>query len=97
MSPHLFHYTPPSMPRLNVHEQTKRTYIIYTILWDLFTPSTDLEDLCRQHELDLRTILAIKNTRYIHGQPPVLKLGNLGLAWEFAQSPFDHKRFVNML
>jgi len=54
-----------SMP-LNLHDQTKRTYIIYTILRDLFTPSTDLEDLCRQHELDLRTILTIKNTRYIH-------------------------------
>jgi hypothetical protein len=47
---------------LNLHDQTKRTYIIYTIIRDLFTPSTDLEDLCRQHELDLRTILTIKNT-----------------------------------
>lgn len=27
----------------------------------------------------------------------MLKLGNLGLAWEYAQSPADHKRFVNMV
>jgi len=31
--------------------------------------------LCHQHELDLRTSLSIKNTRYIHGRSPVLKLG----------------------
>src|ERR1700722_18409375 len=63
----------------------------------LFTPTTNLEDLCRQHDLDRRVLLAIKQTRYINGRSPVLKLGNLSLAWEFAQSPSDHKHFVNML
>ena len=85
------------MPRLSVHEQTMRTYVFYMILRDLFTPAMDLEDLCRQHDIDMRAIHAIKHTRYLRGRSPVLKLGNLSLAWEFAQSPSDHKRFVNML
>ena len=33
------------MPHLNVHKQTKCTYIIYTILRDLFTPSMESTDL----------------------------------------------------
>ena len=76
-----------TMPRRTVHEQTKRAYIFYMILRDLFTPTTDLEDLCRQHDFDMRVLLAIKQTRYINGRSPVLKLGNLSLAWEFAHIP----------
>jgi len=91
------HLLSTTMPRLSVHEQTMRTYVFYMILWDLFTPAMDLEDLCRQHDIDMRAIHAIKHTRYLRGRSPVLKLGNLSLAWEFAQSPSDHKRFVNML
>ena len=48
------------MSRLNVHKQTMCTYIIHTILRDLFTPSLNLEDLCRQYEHDLPAILTIK-------------------------------------
>jgi len=67
------------------------------ILRDLFTPTTNLKDLCHQHDFDMRVLLTIKQRRYINGRSPVLKLGNLSLAWEFTQSPSDHKHFVNML
>ena len=62
----------------NLHEQTKRTL---HHLYNITGPFHSLHGvhrsggLCHQHELDLRTSLSIKNTRYIHGRSPVLKLG----------------------
>ena len=53
--------------------------------------------LIHSHNGSWGFIHTIKHTRYLRGQSPVLKLGNLSLAWEFAQSPSDHNHFVNML
>ncbi|KIM88330.1 hypothetical protein PILCRDRAFT_254045 [Piloderma croceum F 1598] len=53
------------------------SYVFYMILWDLFTPTTYLEDLCHQHNIDICAIHAIKHTQYLRGRSPVLKLGNL--------------------
>ena len=66
-------------------------------IWDLFTPLTDLEALCCRFELDVRIFHEIKTTQYLHGQTPVLKLGNIDIAWEYALNTRDHACFVDML
>ena len=48
-------------------------------------------------ELDIQILNEIWTSRYLHGWSPVLKLGNIHLAWEYAQNPCDHEHFVNML
>ncbi|KAG1772858.1 hypothetical protein EV702DRAFT_1201320 [Suillus placidus] len=37
------------------------------------------------------------NHPYLSGRSPVTKAPSIHLAWEFAQNPSDHSRFVNML
>ena len=44
------------MPRKNLHEQFTRNYVFFMIIQDLFTPLTNLEDMGRQLELDLRIL-----------------------------------------
>jgi hypothetical protein len=66
-------------------------YVFFMLLWDFLTPLNDLEELnwiCR---------LFRRTTHYLQGRSPVLKLGNIDLAWEYAQSPADHHCFINML
>lgn len=67
------------------------------IIQALFRPAQTLEDLSQQLTTDINCILAIQQARYLNSRPPVLKSGSLHLAWEWAQSPADHHRFVNML
>ena len=67
------------------------------ILQDFLTPLNDLEELCNRFDLDMRILQEIRTTRYLRGRSLVLKLGNIDLAWEYAQSPADHHRFINML
>ena len=89
-----------TMPRQNLHRQYTRTYVFFMLLRDLFNPLDDLDDLealCQQFELDIRILNEIRTSRYLRGRSPVLKLGNIHLAWEYAQNPRDHERFVNML
>ena len=57
----------------------------------------DIYTLAKQLEIDLKIIEGIKKTRYLQSRPPVIKAGNLHLAWEYAQNPADHDRFINML
>ena len=85
------------MPRENLHEQFTRNYVFFMIIWDLFALLTDLEAMCRRFELDIRILNEIRTTRYLHGRTHVLKLGNIDLAWEYAQDTRDHARFVDML
>jgi hypothetical protein len=63
----------------------------------LFTPFCDLEEACQQFGIDVDTIIAIEQTQYLNGHHPVPKAGNLHLAWQYAQNPDDHHRFINML
>ena len=67
------------------------------ILPDSINPPADLEEMVRQLELDKETLNGIRNTHYLQEQTHVPKQGNLSLAWEYAQSPADHDRFINML
>jgi hypothetical protein len=60
-------------------------------------PSDDIYQKAEQIKLDLAILEGIQNTRYLRGRSEVAKSGNLHLAWEFAQKPEDHGRFVNML
>ena len=69
----------------------------FMIIQDLFVPLTDLEAMCRCFKLDIRILNEIRTTRYLHGRTHVLKLGNIDLAWEYAQDTRDHARFVDML
>jgi hypothetical protein len=64
---------------------------------DLFTPSDNVEEICQNLNTDIESIIAIRNTRYLRGRPPLIKLGNLDLAWAYARNPSDHKHFINML
>ncbi|KAF8841323.1 hypothetical protein BDN67DRAFT_858634, partial [Paxillus ammoniavirescens] len=72
-------------------------YILLMISWAISHPPETLEDLAQELNLDIGCILAIHQTRYLQGRPPVLKSSSLHLAWEYAQSPSDHHRFINML
>lgn len=56
-----------------------------------------LDSLGQEFAIDMRVLLEIKRTRYLRGRTPVLKLGNLELAWEYAKDHHDHGRFIEML
>lgn len=85
------------MPRPNYHSKVTRAYLIHMVLRDLISPTENVDDAVQQLETDLKTLQAIKTTRYLRARNPVPKLGNLNLAWDYSQSPDDHHRFVNML
>ena len=85
------------MPRTTLHEQYLAAYVLLMVLHAVSHPPETLEDLAQQLNIDTSCILAIRQTRYLQGRSPVLKSGSLHLAWEYAQSPSDHHRFVNML
>ena len=67
------------------------------VLRDLISPSEDIEDPAKQLDTDLQILQGIKRTRYLRGRPRVIKSGQLHLAWNYAQNPEDHQRFINML
>ncbi|KIY60886.1 hypothetical protein CYLTODRAFT_363592, partial [Cylindrobasidium torrendii FP15055 ss-10] len=46
---------------------------------------------------DVQLLEKIKSTRYLRPRPSVLKIGQLELLYDFAQSPADHERFVDMV
>ncbi|KIK91882.1 hypothetical protein PAXRUDRAFT_148483 [Paxillus rubicundulus Ve08.2h10] len=85
------------MVQTTLHDQCFAAYILLMILWAVSHPLEPLEDLAQELNLDIGCILAIHQTQYLQGQPPVLKSGSLHLAWEYAQSPSDHHHFINML
>ncbi|KAF9237946.1 hypothetical protein BU15DRAFT_75557 [Melanogaster broomeanus] len=85
------------MARTTLHEQYIAAYVLLMILRAISHPPQTLDDLAQDLNLDISCLLAIQQTRYLQGCPPVLKSGSLHLAWEYAQSPADHHRFVNML
>jgi len=75
-----------------------QTYLTHMVLRDiLLPPDDDIEQPSENLQFDLTVLEAIRATRYLCGQPEVAKCGNLHLAWEYAQDPHDHKRFINML
>jgi lambda repressor-like predicted transcriptional regulator len=87
------------MPQIKVHDDLVNQYILSMLMRQIFTPAErqTLEHRQRQNDLDINSLLSILLTRYPNGRPTVPKLGNLGLAWDFAENPANHHRFVNML
>ena len=85
------------MPPISLHRDAINAYLLLMISRTLFTPFRDLEEACHQFGVDINTIIAIEQTRYLNGRHPVPKAGNLHLAWQYAQNPDDHHRFINML
>jgi hypothetical protein len=86
-----------TIPRLSLRQETIHAYLLLMISRTLFTPFRDLEEACHQFGVDINTIIAIEETRYLNGRHPVPRAGNLHLAWQYAQNPDDHHRFINML
>ena len=86
-----------TMPSLSLHEQYIAAYILHIIIRTIFQPAQSLEDMAQQLNVDISSITAIQQTRYLQARSPVAKSGSLHLAWEYAQSPSDHHRFINML
>ena len=73
-------------------------YLMSLITRDIYAPYTVLKEANTRFILDASIIQSLEDTRYLNGRNHnVPKLGNLPLAWEYAQSPQDHHRFRNML
>jgi hypothetical protein len=85
------------MTQKSLHDQVTDAFIMSMAIRCLLLPPETAEDHAAQLGFDITTLIAIAQTRYLNGRPPVLKIGNLHLAWAYAQSPSDHHRFVNML
>ena len=85
------------MPSPSLHEQYIAAYILHIIIRAIIQPPQTLEDLVQELNVDISCISAIHQTRYLQSWSSVAKSGSLHLAWEYAQNPSDHRRFVNML
>ncbi|KAG0705858.1 hypothetical protein DFH29DRAFT_988390 [Suillus ampliporus] len=85
------------MARRSLHQQYIASYVQFMAFRALFQPARTPEDLAQELNMDVNCIIALQQTRYLRSRPPVLKSGNLHLAWEWAHGPSDHQRFINML
>jgi hypothetical protein len=88
------------MPSLSIHEQLLNEYIMSMLFRQIFTPieRRTIEHMYQESMLDLDALIAILGSRYPNGRRHnVPKIGNVHLAWEYAQNPSDHHRFINML
>ena len=85
------------MPSPSLHEQYIAAYILHISIRAIIQPPQTLEDLVQELNVDISCISAIRQTRYLQSRSSVAKSGSLHLAWEYAQNPSDHRRFVNML
>ncbi|KAL0960776.1 hypothetical protein HGRIS_005797 [Hohenbuehelia grisea] len=83
------------MPPL--HDEFIHNYALYMTIRNILAPETDYHLLAQQLHIDAEILIALRDTRYLQGRKPVLKLGNLHLVWEYAQDSRDHHRFVQML
>ena len=68
------------------------------LMHKIFTPAGQqtIEHRQKENDLDLNTLLTILLTCYPNGRPTVLKLGNMGLAWDYAENLANHHLFVKM-
>ncbi|GLB45647.1 hypothetical protein LshimejAT787_2500390 [Lyophyllum shimeji] len=85
------------MPPVSLHKKTLQAYVLLMATRSIFMPFESLEEACQQFDLDLATILAVEETRYLNRRSPVPKAGNLHLAWVYSENPDHHDRFINML
>lgn len=85
------------MVRTSQRKKILKAYAYYVLTRVAILPPKTLARLVRDLKLDLNIVKVIVQTRYLNGRSLVKKAGNLHLAWEYAQSPQDHHRFVSML
>ncbi|KAF8886693.1 hypothetical protein CPB84DRAFT_1787363 [Gymnopilus junonius] len=87
------------MPHENYHEHVRNIYLLHMLLRD-FSPLAQNEDSQKKRQKlldDLITLHGIDTHRYLRPRTKVLKSGSLHLAFDFAQSPHDFGRFINMV
>lgn len=86
------------MPRPTAHSEAIRNYFLSSLLRDIILPppDDDFAQFADNLTFDLNVINAIQNTRYLRGRGNVPKSGTLHLAFEYAQNPDDHHRFIHM-
>ena len=84
---------------ISVHQDLLNQYTLSMLLRGIFTPANQqsIQLMHRQNDVDIIALLSILLTRYPNSQTMVPKLGNLHLAWDFAQNPVHHDWFINML
>ena len=87
---HSQHTNHETMPSPSLHEQYIAAYVLYIIIRAIFQPPQTLEDLAQELDVDISSILAICQARYLQSQSPVAKSASLHLAWKYAQNPSDH-------
>jgi DNA-binding CsgD family transcriptional regulator len=87
------------MPKPTVHDKFLNEYLIYMMARDILTPpeKQSIQNLIEQTDLDISMLLAILLTRYPNGRHRVPKAGNLHIAWDYAENPADHHRFIHLL
>ena len=85
------------MPLKPLHKELIDAYLVSMMARDIFSPPTDLETSGNRLKTDVDMISLLEGSRYLNDRHPIPKLGNLDLAWQYAQNPNDHHRFVNML
>lgn len=87
------------MPKSSERKALLRSFMLHLMLRDAITPpfDQDAEDLVHQLQSDLDTFRLLCRTRYTVPRVPVEKCGNIKLAFEYAQDPNMHHRFVRML
>jgi hypothetical protein len=69
------------------------------VMRDLIIPpeTQDFATLVDKLSVDIQTLAAIRNKRYLRPRGHVAKAGNIHLAWVYAGNLEDHGRFTNML
>ena len=55
------------MPPISLHKEAINAYQLLMISRTLFTPFHSLEEACHQFGIDINTIIAIEQTRYLNG------------------------------
>lgn len=80
-----------------LREQVLEAYLAYMAIQLSTLPTRSAQKLLDQLKADCVCIHTILTKRYLNPRPPVLKSGNLHLAWEYARDPAMHERFINML
>jgi hypothetical protein len=83
--------------RQTVHDHVTHSYLLHMMLRDATAPAETVEEAATRLNVDIKTLETIRKTRYLNGRTHVPKAGNIHLAWEYAQNPADHHRFINML
>ena len=88
----------PVMPHHISHRHRLiRIVLLSLFLQDTSAPLKTADEIAEENLLDMTTLLALIQTRYLHLRNRVVKCGNLHLAWEYAQSPDTHHCVICLL